>query len=91
MFLIRPTEDFDPEQEDWEKAIKASVPQLLDVFSHFASVSFIFLLSSFILYWLCDQVCNKILNLDSNDVTAFHCKVRFKLGISDFKLSISDF
>jgi len=39
---LRPTEDFDPEQEDWEKAVK---------------------------------VCNKILNLDSNDVTAFHCKV----------------
>ena len=25
----RPTEDFDPEQEDWEKAVKVSVPQFL--------------------------------------------------------------
>ena len=24
MFLFRPTEDFDPEQEDWEKAVKVS-------------------------------------------------------------------
>ena len=39
---LRPTEDFDPSPEDYEKAVK---------------------------------ICNKILNLDSNDVTAFHCKV----------------
>merc|ERR1719244_1304180 len=39
---LRPTADFDPAQEDYEKAIK---------------------------------VCNKLLNLDQNDKTAFHCKI----------------
>jgi len=39
---IRPSADFDPAQEDYEKAIK---------------------------------VCNKLLNLDQNDKTAFHCKI----------------
>jgi len=39
---LRPSDDFDPAVEDYEKAIK---------------------------------VCNKILNLDSMDATAFHCKV----------------
>lgn len=39
---LRPSDDFDPSIEDYEKAIK---------------------------------VCNKILNLDSQDVTAFQCKV----------------
>ena len=34
------------------------------------------------------QVCNKILNLDSNDVTAFHCKVGFGLEISELLLKI---
>ena len=29
MCLFRPTEDFDPEQEDWEKAVKVSLPQSL--------------------------------------------------------------
>merc|ERR1719244_707417 len=39
---LRPSADFDPAQEDYEKAIK---------------------------------VCNKLLNLDQNDKTAFHCKI----------------
>jgi len=39
---LRPSADFDPAVEDYEKAIK---------------------------------VCNKILNLDQNDKTAFHCKI----------------
>jgi len=39
---LRPSDDFEPEVEDYEKAVK---------------------------------VCNKILNLDNNDSTAFHCKV----------------
>ena len=56
----RPTEDFDPEQEDWEKAVKVRA-------------SFVFLSH---LFNFCRQVCNKILNLDSNDMTAFQCKVR---------------
>ena len=56
----RPTEDFDPEQEDWEKAVKVRA-------------SFVFLSH---LFNFCRQVCNKILNLDSNDMAAFQCKVR---------------
>lgn len=39
---LRPSDDFEPEVEDYEKAVK---------------------------------VCNKILNLDTSDSTAFHCKV----------------
>jgi len=39
---LRPTDDFEPEVEDYEKAVK---------------------------------VCNKILNLDTGDSTAFHCKI----------------
>jgi len=39
---LRPSADFDPSLEDYEKAIK---------------------------------VCNKLLNLDQNDSTAFHCKI----------------
>ena len=34
LFLFRPTEDFDPEQEDWEKAVKVSLHQFL---AHFLS------------------------------------------------------
>lgn len=39
---LRPTEDFDPSIEEYEKAVK---------------------------------ICNKILNCDPSDSTAFHCKV----------------
>jgi len=39
---LRPTEDFEPGQEDYDKAVK---------------------------------ICNKILNLDPADATAFHCKI----------------
>ena len=47
---LRPTEDFDPSPEDYEKAVK---------------------------------ICNKILNLDPNDVTAFHCKVVALIQVTD--------
>jgi len=39
---LRPTEDFEPVQDDYDKAVK---------------------------------ICNKILNLDPADATAFHCKI----------------
>jgi len=39
---LRPSADFDPSTEEYEKAIK---------------------------------VCNKLLNLDQSDSTAFHCKI----------------
>lgn len=48
---LRPSDEFEPEQEDWEKAVK---------------------------------VCNKILNLDSQDATAFHCKVVALMQVGKF-------
>ena len=86
LFLFRPTEDFDPEQEDWEKAVKVSLHQFL---AHFLlSFCLICIVQvSFCLICIV-QVCNKILNLDSNDVTAFHCKVGFGLQISELLLKI---
>lgn len=54
---LRPTEDFDPSPEDYEKAVK---------------------------------ICNKILNLDPNDVTAFHCKVVALIQVTDQQMSVFD-
>jgi len=48
---LRPSEEFDPEVEDYERAIK---------------------------------VCNKIINLDTSDSTAFHCKVVALMQIGKF-------
>ena len=55
---LRPSEDFDPASEDYEKAVKVMLACLVYV-THDNSV----------------QICNKILNCDPTDSTAFHCKI----------------